>query len=81
MGPSAIAGRSSNRLDWLPRRQARAIGLSPFRAAAAGPKTHGWARMCAITFAKLEPAGASAAVLAPIGFVCNHIEVLYDLDS
>ena len=24
--------------------------------------------------------GVSAAVLCPIGFVCDHIEVLYDLD-
>src|SRR5262249_10345460 len=24
--------------------------------------------------------GLSAAVLAPIGFLCDHIEVLYDLD-
>jgi len=24
--------------------------------------------------------GASAVVVAPIGFVCDHVEVLYDLD-
>jgi ferrochelatase len=24
--------------------------------------------------------GTRAAVLAPIGFVCDHVEVLYDLD-
>jgi ferrochelatase len=25
--------------------------------------------------------GLSAAIVAPIGFVCDHIEVLYDLDT
>jgi ferrochelatase len=27
-----------------------------------------------------KAAGLSAAVLCPIGFVCDHVEVLYDLD-
>ena len=27
-----------------------------------------------------QAAGLKAAVLSPIGFVCDHIEVLYDLD-
>ena len=27
-----------------------------------------------------RPRGLAAAVLAPIGFICDHIEVLYDLD-
>jgi len=29
---------------------------------------------------KLAAAGGKAAVIAPIGFVCDHVEVLYDLD-
>ena len=28
----------------------------------------------------LAPAGARDVVVAPIGFVCDHVEVLYDLD-
>ena len=27
-----------------------------------------------------EPGGAEAVVICPVGFVCDHIEVLYDLD-
>lgn len=32
------------------------------------------------TFAELHAAGADAAVIAPIGFVADHVETLYDLD-
>lgn len=32
------------------------------------------------TFAELEEAGKKAAVIAPIGFVADHVETLYDLD-
>lgn len=32
------------------------------------------------TFAALAEAGARAAVIAPIGFVADHVETLYDLD-
>lgn len=32
------------------------------------------------TFARLAEGGATAAVIAPIGFVADHVETLYDLD-
>jgi ferrochelatase len=32
------------------------------------------------TLRKLAAAGAREVVIAPIGFVCDHVEVLYDLD-
>ena len=32
------------------------------------------------TFAQLAKGGAEAAVIAPIGFVADHVETLYDLD-
>jgi ferrochelatase len=32
------------------------------------------------TLRRLAAAGASEAVAVPIGFVCDHVEVLYDLD-
>jgi ferrochelatase len=32
------------------------------------------------TFARLVEGGATAAVIAPIGFVADHVETLYDLD-
>jgi len=32
------------------------------------------------TLQRLAAEGVDAAVLAPIGFVCDHVEVLYDLD-
>ena len=33
-----------------------------------------------VTLARLAAAGTRAVVVAPIGFVCDHVEVLYDLD-
>ena len=32
------------------------------------------------TFAELAKAGVSNVIVAPIGFVCDHVETLYDLD-
>src|SRR5262249_49747477 len=32
------------------------------------------------TLARLAAGGARAAVVAPVGFACDHVEVLYDLD-
>jgi ferrochelatase len=32
------------------------------------------------TLGRLAAGGARAAVVAPVGFVCDHVEVLYDLD-
>ena len=34
-----------------------------------------------VVLRKLAAAGAPAVVVSPIGFVCDHIEVLYDLDT
>jgi hypothetical protein len=36
--------------------------------------------MCAKYLREEAGRGLAAAVLAPIGFLCDHIEVLYDLD-
>ena len=36
--------------------------------------------LSARVFARAAAEGAAAVVLCPIGFVCDHIEVLYDLD-
>ena len=44
------------------------------------PRIRGSSRTSATTCAASTRAGLQAAVLCPIGFVCDHIEVLYDLD-
>jgi len=31
-------------------------------------------------FRELAKAGHEAVLLAPIGFVCDHVEILYDID-
>ena len=53
---------------------------SSFRAAAAARKIPGWSPTSATTSAIRRDAGRRGVVLCPIGFVCDHIEVLYDLD-
>ena len=63
-----------------PTRPACATGRSSIRAAAAGPAIRGSSRMSATTCDANGPRACAAAVLCPIGFVCDHIEVLYDLD-
>ena len=42
--------------------------------------TRGSAPMLATTCERAKDGGMEAAVLCPIGFVSDHIEVLYDLD-
>ena len=50
------------------------------RAAADGLKIPGSGRTSATTCARRRRAASPASCSAPIGFVCDHIEVLYDLD-
>ena len=32
------------------------------------------------TLDKIAEAGSKAALVVPVGFVCDHIEILYDID-
>lgn len=46
-----------------------------------GPPTEPWLEPdISACLRKLAEEGAKAAVVAPLGFVCDHVEVLYDLD-
>ncbi len=70
---------ADRRGSW-PRRPACATGRSCIRAAAAGPRDP-WLEPDVCDYLRQARAeGLAAAVLCPIGFVCDHIEVLYDLD-
>ena len=65
--------------SWPSGRRSR-TGRSSFRAAAAGPRIP-WLEPDICEYLRQErAAGLAAAVICPIGFVCDHIEVLYDLD-
>ena len=59
-----------------PERSAARNGSWPFRAAAGRPRSRGSNRTCALTCAKSR----SDAVIVPIGFLSDHMEVIYDLD-
>jgi ferrochelatase len=61
-------------------RTAGTAGSSSTAAAAGRPRSPGWSRTCATTCAS-GPRGREAVVLAPIGFVSDHMEVIYDLDT
>ena len=56
------------------------LGARCIRAAAAVRRIRGSNPTSATTCARNAPAGLEAAVLCPVGFVCDHVEVLYDLD-
>ena len=84
--PTPMAARSRYREQLMESSRlvaeaaASAIGRWSSRAAAAGRKTRGSSPTSATTSARAKAEGLQAAVLLPIGFVCDHIEVLYDLD-
>lgn len=63
---------------------ARAAGVSEFRLAyqsRSGNPTDAWLEPDIGKVVRAEAAsGRRALVVAPIGFVCDHVEVLYDLD-
>jgi len=65
-----MAARSLNRSDWTLVYQSRS-----------GPPQEPWLEPDICHYLRAEHArGLPAAVISPIGFVCDHIEVLYDLD-
>ena len=72
--PAASAARIAD------RRRAARTGRSSIRAAAAAPAIPGSSRTSATTSAASARTGLDAVVLCPVGFLCDHVEVLYDLD-
>ena len=69
-------GRRGRASAW-PRGATRCASPSRARAWTAAP---GSGPDLPATFAALAAGGARAAVVAPIGFVADHVETLYDLD-
>ena len=55
-------------------------GQSPIKAAVANPPILGSNPTSVDAIRKLAAEGRKEVVVAPIGFVCDHVEVLYDLD-
>ena len=41
---------------------------------------HGWGRPSRKQFLELKTQGHSGVFVQPIGFLCDHVEVLYDID-
>ena len=41
---------------------------------------HGWGREWKIRFCSLKEKGHRGVFLQPLGFLCDHVEVLYDID-
>ena len=70
----------SNQRGWLRRAPASPTGRSYTRAAVADRRIRGSNRMSATYLRTERERGLQAAILCPVGFVCDHIEVLYDLD-
>jgi ferrochelatase len=84
--PQAMAGRSRYREQLLEssRRVAEAADVLDWALvyqSRSGRPEDPWLEPDICQYLKQEhAAGLAAAVICPIGFVCDHIEVLYDLD-
>ena len=69
-GIVAVGGRSAGMVDWALVFQSRS-----------GRPEDPWLEPDICDYLRAERArGLAAAVMCPIGFVCDHVEVLYDLD-
>ena len=81
-----MAGRSRYREQLLQssRRVAEAAGMHDWALvyqSRSGRPEDPWLEPDVCDYLRRErAAGLAAAVLCPIGFVCDHVEVLYDLD-
>ncbi|MFN8640625.1 MAG: ferrochelatase [Candidatus Binatia bacterium] len=64
---------------WSPSNSASPATASPIRAAAATSATPGWADI-EVVVREEAGRGTRELLVVPIGFVCDHVEVLYDLD-
>ncbi len=80
----AAGRRTSHRSKMPPRRSPQSLGTptgrSPIRAAAAIHVTRGWSRTSARSWSSWRRRCCATSLWRPIGFVCDHVEVLYDLD-
>jgi ferrochelatase len=85
--PLTMAERSRYReqLQETARLVAREAGMSDWTLvyqSRSGRPQDPWLEPDVCDYLRVErEAGLQAAVIAPIGFVCDHIEVLYDLDT
>jgi ferrochelatase len=85
--PVAMAERSRYReqLQETARLVAREAGIAEWAVvyqSRSGRPQDSWLEPDVCDYLRRERAsGLSAAVIAPVGFVCDHIEVLYDLDT
>jgi ferrochelatase len=83
--PASMAARSRYREQLLASAQqvAAASGMTDwalvFQSRSGRPEDP-WLEPDICDYLRQEHAGLAAAVICPIGFVCDHVEVLYDLD-
>ena len=84
--PLSMAGRSRYREQLLvsARRVADAVGMTDWvlvYQSRSGRPEDPWLEPDICDYLRQQhQAGLAAAVICPIGFICDHIEVLYDLD-
>lgn len=85
--PTAMADgcRYKEQLMEASRQVARAVGVDEFALvfqSRSGPPTQAWLEPDILDFMRdLRSKGISELVLLPIGFVSDHMEVIYDLDT
>ena len=57
------------------------IGSWPIKAAAARRRSRGWSPTSATCCANWQAQEVRDVVIVPIGFISDHMEVIYDLDT
>jgi ferrochelatase len=83
--PMAERSRYREQIEVTTRLVARDVGISDWAVvyqSRSGRPQDPWLEPDVCDYLKgAQGSGLTAAVIAPLGFVCDHIEVLYDLDT
>jgi ferrochelatase len=84
--PAAMAAASPYVADFtaaaaaVARRLGRAVGTLAYQSRSGGPRDPWLEPDIGAVLQRLAAEGARHVVVSPLGFVCDHVEVLYDLD-
>ena len=86
-GRRCLRGAASRRRRGGHRRRSRsesasaAPGSWPTSPGPARRRCRGWSRTSTMSSTTLAPAGTRGVIVVPIGFVSDHVEVIWDLDN
>ena len=80
-GPTSTRARSPTRRGWSRPRRATTITTRCGSRGRVRHRCRGWNPMSPTISSALADAGTKAVIVCPVGFVADHIEVVWDLDN